>query len=65
MSLDENSAADNEESRRPLVAQAVKLHFVIAHDLPELGDVKGSQPRTTANQYAAGRFACNDLSTIS
>jgi len=29
--------ADDEESRRPLVPQAVQLHFVIAHDLPELG----------------------------
>ena len=49
--------ADDEEGRRPLVSQAVELHFVVAHDLPELGNVKGSQPRPAANQYGAGGFA--------
>ena len=49
--------ADDEESRRPLVPQAVQLHFVIAHDLPELGNVKGGQPRPAANKYGAGSLA--------
>ena len=38
--------ADDEERRRPSVPQLVKLHLVIAHNLPELRDVKGGQPRT-------------------
>ena len=49
--------ADDEERRRPLVPQAVQLHFVVAHDLPELGNVKGSQPRPAANKYGAGSLA--------
>ena len=49
--------ADNEESRRPLVPQLVQLHFVIAHNFPELGDVKGGQPCATANKDRAGGFA--------
>ena len=38
--------ADDEERRRPSVPQLVKLHLVIAHNLPELRDVKWGQPRT-------------------
>ena len=49
--------ADNEESRRPLVPQLVQLHFVIGHNFPELGDVKGGQPRPTGNQDRPGCFA--------
>ena len=44
--------ADDEESRCPLVPQAVQLHFVVGHDLPELGDVRGGQLRAAANKYA-------------
>ena len=39
-----------EENRRFPIPDAVKLQFVIAHDLPELGDVKGGQPRTAGNK---------------
>ena len=42
--------ADTEESCRAPVAHAVKLQFVIRHDLPELGDVKGGQPGTAGNK---------------
>ena len=35
--------ADAEECRRPAIPHAVKLQLVIGHDLPELGDVKGSK----------------------
>ena len=48
---------DNEERRRPSVPQLVKLHLVIAHNLPELRDVKWGQPCATANQYAPRRLA--------
>ena len=54
--------ADTEESCRAPVAHAVKLQLVIGHDLPELGDVKGSQPRTAGNQNAFCGFARNELS---
>ena len=41
---------NREENRRFPIPDAVKLQFVIAHDLPELGDVKGGQPRTAGNK---------------
>ena len=31
--------------------------LIAAHDLPELGNVKGGQPRPAANQYRAGSLA--------
>src|SRR5699024_11795832 len=34
----------------PIFPDAVKLQFVIRHDLPELGDVKGGQPGAAGNQ---------------
>ena len=54
--------ADDKERRRPSVPQLVKLHFVIAHNLPELRDVKWGQPCATANKYGAGGLACCLLS---
>ncbi len=54
--------ADDEERRRPSVPQLVKLHLVIAHNLPELRDVKWGQPCATANKYGAGSLACCYLS---
>jgi len=53
--------ADDEERRRPSVPQLVKLHLAIAHNLPELRDVKWGQPCATANQYAPRRLARNVL----
>ena len=38
------SVRDDKEHRRFPIPDAVKLQFVIGHDLPKLGDVKGSQP---------------------
>lgn len=56
------SVADTEESGRAPVAHAVKFQLVIGHDLPELGNVKGSQPGAAGNQNRLGRFARNELS---
>ena len=44
------------------IPDAVKLQLVIGHDLPKLGDVKGSQPCTAGNQNAFGCLARNELS---
>ena len=41
---------NREENRRFPIPDAVKLQLVIAHDLPELGDVKGGQPGTAGNK---------------
>ena len=37
------------------IPNAVKLHFIVAHNLPELGNVKGSQPSAAGNEDA---FCC-------
>lgn len=49
--------ADAEESSRAAISHAVKLQFVIRHDLPELGDVKGSKASAAGDQNAFGRLA--------
>ena len=41
---------NGEEHRRFPIPDAVKLQLVIAHDLPELGDVKGGQPGAAGDQ---------------
>lgn len=46
--------ADAEKGGRFPIAHAVKLQLVIAHDLPELGDVKGGKPGTAGNQNTLG-----------
>ena len=43
------------------IPDTVKLQFIVGHDLPELGDVKGGKPGTAGNQntfgcLAAGKF---------
>ena len=48
---------DHEKGCRPFIAHAVKLQLVIAHNLPELGDVKGGQTCAAAYQDRLGRFA--------
>ena len=53
--------ADTEKSCRAPVAHAVKLQLVIGHDLPELGNVKGSQPGAAGNQNAFCGFAAGQL----
>ena len=53
---------NREENRRFPIPDAVKLQLVIAHDLPELGDVKGGQPGAAGNQNAFCGFARNELS---
>ena len=54
--------ADTEKGRRPTISHAVKLQFVIGHDLPELGNVKGSEPSAAGDQNAFGRLARDKLS---
>ena len=44
--------ADAEECCRPAISHAVKLQFVIGHDLPKLGDVKGGQTSAAGNEDA-------------
>ena len=41
------------------LSDAVKLQFVIGHDLTKLRDVKGSQSRTAGNQNAFCRLAAD------
>ena len=50
------------QQRRFFVPQLIKLQLVIGHDLPELWNVKGSQPCTAGNQYALGGFSRDKLS---
>ena len=54
--------ADKEEQRRFFVPQLIKLQFVIRHDLPKLGNIKGSQSCTAGNQDAFGCLARDKLS---
>ena len=54
--------ADTEKGRRPAIPHAVKLQLVIGHDLPELGDVKGSKASAAGDQNAFGRLARDKLS---
>ena len=44
------------------IPDAVKLQLVIAHNLPELGDVKGGQPGAAGNQNAFCGLARDKLS---
>lgn len=53
---------NGEENRRFPIPDAVKLQLVIAHNLPELGDVEGGQPGPAAYQDRLGGFAENELS---
>ena len=48
---------DNEEHCRFPIPDAVKLQFIIGHNLPELRDVKGGQPCPAGNQNAFCRLA--------
>ena len=48
------------EKRKP-DCFAVKLQFVIGHDLTKLRDVKGSQSRTAGNQNAFSRLAAGQF----
>ena len=54
--------ADAEKCCRPAISHAVKLQLVIGHDLPELGNVKGSKASAAGNQNAFGRLARDKLS---
>ena len=46
-----------EENRRFPIPDAVKLHLVIGHNLPELGDVKGRKAGPAGNQDRFCGFA--------
>ena len=54
--------ADKEKQRRFFIPQPVKLQLVIGHDLPKLGNVKGSKSGSAANQYALSCLARDKLS---
>ena len=49
-------ADDHEQGRFP-VSEGVQLQFVVAHQLPQLCNVKGSKSRAAANQDRFGRLA--------
>ena len=49
--------ADAEKSSRPAISHAVKLQLIIGHDLPKLGNVKGSQTCAAGNEDAFCRLA--------
>ena len=53
---------NREENRRFPIPDAVKLQLIVAHDLPELGDVKGGQPGAAGNQNAFRGLARDKLS---
>ena len=48
--ISRSGVGNGEENRRFPIPDAVKLQLVIAHDLPELGDVKGGQPGAAGNK---------------
>ena len=54
--------ADAEEGCRAPITHTVKLQLVIGHDLPKLGNVKGSEPSAAGDQNAFGRLARDKLS---
>ena len=47
----------NLKRSRFFVPQLIKLQLVIRHDLPKLGNIKGSQSCTAGNQDAFGCLA--------
>lgn len=53
-------ADDHEQGRFP-VSEGVQLQFVVAHQLPQLCNVKGSKSGTAANQDRFGRFTSRQL----
>ena len=55
--ISRSGVGNGEENRRFPIPDAVKLQFVIRHDLPELGDVKGGQPGAAGNQDRFCGFA--------
>ena len=48
---------DNDKQRRLAVADAIQLHLVVTHQLPQLRDVKRGEPCAAANQDRLGGFA--------
>ena len=44
------------------IPDTVKLQFIVGHDLPELGDVKGGKPGTAGNQNTFGCLARDEKS---
>ena len=53
---------NSEENRRFPIPDFIQLQLVIGHNLPKLGDVKGSQTGAAGNQNAFCSFARNELS---
>lgn len=53
---------EDDEQRRLADSNAIQLHLVIAHQLPQLRDVKWGKPCAAANQDRLGSFARNELS---
>ena len=56
--------AHNEEQRRFLISDSIKLHFVIRHQVTQLLDVKGCKPCAAGDQYALGGFSSNKMSIV-
>jgi len=56
------SVGDDDEHGRPLISQHVKFHLIIAHDLPKLCDIKGSEPCPAGDQDGLGCLTECDLS---
>ena len=48
---------NDDEQRRLPVSDGVQLHLVVAHQLPQLRDVKRGKPCAAANQDRLGCFA--------
>ena len=52
----------DQEQRRLLIPEGIKLQFVVGSQLPELLDIKDCQPGTAGNEDRFRCFASNHLS---
>ena len=53
---------NDDEQRRLPVSDGVKLHLIVAHQLPQLCDVEGRKPCTAGNQNRLSGFARDEKS---
>ena len=54
---------DHKEGCFP-VSDSIQLHFIIRHQVSDLGDIKGSEPGAAGNQYTFCSFARCHLSRV-
>ena len=54
--------ADDDEHRRPALAQHIQFQFIVGHQVTQFLDVKGRKSGPAANKYALSCLARNELS---